>query len=66
MKNMVGKEGKKNDKRERVHDFEGNYIWKGKVGKDGNGESRHEIKKEGTKLLKENWNSGEKVKRENS
>ena len=50
MKNMVGKEGKKNDKRERVNDFEGNYIWKGKVGKDGNGESRHEIKKEGTKF----------------
>ena len=43
MKNMVGKEGKKNDKR------------------DGNGESRHEIKKEGTKFLEENWNPGEKV-----
>ena len=52
MKIMVGKEGKKNDKRERVNDSEGNYIWKGKVGKDGNGESRHEIKKEGTKIFK--------------
>ena len=54
MKNMVGKEGKKNDKRERVHDFEGNYIWKGKVGKDGNGESRHEITIEGTKIFRRN------------
>ena len=34
-----------------------------KCRKGWNGESRQEIKKEGTKFLEENWNSGEKYKK---